>query len=252
MLMGSPGWVAPERLAGGQAVAASDIFGWGQLVAYAGTGRHPFGPGDPQQLTERTLTLAPDLTGLAEPLHSLASAALSKDPERRPTASALLTELLVPRQEPTAEMAVATLWETSFHASLATAPLAAAPPKKRRSRIPAAPFLWMGAGALVAAAILVVQQPWQGKSPAQRVEVTVPATVTQTARQADPNPGVRRTTPPVSSVSSTPKPTLPETSAPSSSVPTKTAEPKPTPSTSRVSPPAEEEQASPDAEPSAP
>ncbi|MEO5874777.1 MAG: protein kinase [Streptosporangiaceae bacterium] len=180
LLMGSPGWVAPERISGGQAVTASDIFGWGQLVAYAGTGRHPFGPGDPLALTERTMTLAPDLTGLTEPLRSLAHTALSKDPALRPTASALLASLLVPRGEPTAEMAVATLWESSAHAGLVTAPVRPAPPRSR-SWIRTAPFLWMGAGAVVAAAALVAFQPWSGEGPGQRVEVTVPTTVTRTA-----------------------------------------------------------------------
>jgi serine/threonine protein kinase len=249
MLMGSPGWVAPERLAGGQAVAASDIFGWGQLVVYAATGRHPFGPGDPHQLTERTLTLAPDLAGLREPLLGLTGAALSKDPLLRPTASALLSELLIPREEPTAEMAVASLWESSAHAGLATAPLETAVPKKGpRSWIRTAPLLWMGAGALVAASVLAFEQPWKDHAPAQRVEVTVPATVTQTAApQVAPTQGVRRSSPASSSASSsaTPRPTV-ETPA---SSPTVTTEPKPTATTSRAG---TTEPESPAAEPSTP
>jgi serine/threonine protein kinase len=225
MLIGSPGWVAPERLSGGAAVAASDIFGWGQLVAYAATGQHPFGPGDPQQLTERTLTLAPDLTGLREPLLSLVGAALSKDPLVRPTASALLSELLIPRDEPTAEMAVATLWESSAHAGMVTKPVKNA---SRRSWIRTAPLLWMGAGALVAAGALAVQQPWKDQGGTQRVEVTVPATVTQTARQVAPSQGVKRSSPAQSSVSSsaTPRPT---TEAPVGTGPAETPTPKPTP-----------------------
>ncbi len=233
MLMGSPGWVAPERLGGGQAVAASDIFGWGQLVAYTATGRHPFGPGDPQQLTERTLTMAPDLTGLREPLLGLVAAALSKDPLVRPTASALLSELLIPRDEPTAEMAVATLWESSAHAGLVTKPVKRA---SRRSWIGTAPFLWMGAGALVAAGALAFQQPWKDEAPTQRVEVTVPATVTQTAPQVAPSQGGRRSSPVQNPVtgSATPRPTteIPASSSPAASP---TATPKPTVTTSRTS-----------------
>ncbi|MFD0891876.1 serine/threonine-protein kinase, partial [Streptosporangium algeriense] len=32
-VMGSPGWVAPERLTGGPALPASDVFAWGCLIA---------------------------------------------------------------------------------------------------------------------------------------------------------------------------------------------------------------------------
>src|SRR5690606_22106257 len=44
-VMGSPGWVAPERLRGGPALPASDVFSWGCLVAFAATGHHPYGAG---------------------------------------------------------------------------------------------------------------------------------------------------------------------------------------------------------------
>lgn len=94
-VMGSPGWVAPERLTGGPALPASDIFAWGCLVAYAATGRHPFGAGDAEALARRVLADPPRLTGLPETLRPVVEAALAKDPGRRPGAADLLGALLV-------------------------------------------------------------------------------------------------------------------------------------------------------------
>lgn len=96
VVMGSPGWIAPERLAGLPATAASDVFGWGCLVAYAGTGRHPFGAGGADEITERIMHAEPDLAGLAAGLRGPVAAALAKDPRLRPTAGELLRMLLVP------------------------------------------------------------------------------------------------------------------------------------------------------------
>jgi len=44
-VMGTPGWIAPEQLRGGPVTPASDVFAWGCLVAFAATGRLPFGSG---------------------------------------------------------------------------------------------------------------------------------------------------------------------------------------------------------------
>ncbi|MFE9046560.1 protein kinase [Streptomyces sp. NPDC007818] len=47
MLTGTPGWISPEQYRTGSVGPESDVFAWGALVAYAGTGRHPFGTGAP-------------------------------------------------------------------------------------------------------------------------------------------------------------------------------------------------------------
>lgn len=93
-VMGSPGWVAPERCMGGPAVPASDVFAWGCLVAYAATGHHPFGSGEPDVVTRRILVEPPRLTGLPALLLPTVKAALAKDPADRPTAAELLLALL--------------------------------------------------------------------------------------------------------------------------------------------------------------
>ncbi|MEU7742820.1 protein kinase [Nonomuraea sp. NPDC049158] len=93
-VMGSPGWVAPERLTGGAAVPASDVFAWGCLVAFAATGHHPFGGGEADVLTRRILFEAPRVEGVPALLRPAVEAALAKAPGDRPGAADLLRVLL--------------------------------------------------------------------------------------------------------------------------------------------------------------
>jgi serine/threonine protein kinase len=94
MVVGSPGWIPPERLNRQPATPASDVFGWGCLVGYAATGHNPFGEGDLETLAERVLNGPPDLDGLEEPVRALVEQALAKDPAVRPTAAELLSSLV--------------------------------------------------------------------------------------------------------------------------------------------------------------
>jgi hypothetical protein len=93
MVVGSPGWIPPERLNRYPATSASDVFGWGCLVAYAGTGRNPFGGGDADEIAHRTLNEPPGLDGIRDPLHGLVAGALAKDPAVRPSAAEILERL---------------------------------------------------------------------------------------------------------------------------------------------------------------
>ncbi|GAA3548638.1 hypothetical protein GCM10022419_031140 [Nonomuraea rosea] len=93
-VMGSPGWVAPERLTGGTAMPASDVFAWGCLVAFAATGHHPFGGGEADVLTRRILFDAPRTENVPALLRPAVEAALAKDPADRPKAADLLRALL--------------------------------------------------------------------------------------------------------------------------------------------------------------
>jgi hypothetical protein len=94
VVFGTPGWMAPEQLAGQEATPAVDVFAWGALVAFAASGRPPFGTGPAEVLAERTFRQRPDLSGLAEPLRGLVAGAMDADPARRPGARALLLALL--------------------------------------------------------------------------------------------------------------------------------------------------------------
>ncbi|MEO3781793.1 serine/threonine-protein kinase [Actinocorallia sp. B10E7] len=94
-VLGTPGWMAPEVLVGGSATPAADVFAWGLLMAYAGTGRPAFGAGQALDVARRVVQDEPDLEGLEEGvLRELIRAALSKAPEERPTAPELMMRLV--------------------------------------------------------------------------------------------------------------------------------------------------------------
>ncbi|MCD0452819.1 serine/threonine protein kinase [Actinocorallia sp. API 0066] len=94
-VLGTPGWMAPEVLVGGTATPAADVFAWGLLMAFAGTGRAAFGEGQALDVARRVVQDEPDLHGLADgTLKDLVRAALSKKPEDRPTAPELMMRLV--------------------------------------------------------------------------------------------------------------------------------------------------------------
>jgi hypothetical protein len=96
-VMGTVGYMAPERFGPTAADAltpASDVFSWGAVIAYAGTGRVPFGVDTAPIVALRIMTQPPDLEGLTGPLRDLLEQALAKDPADRPTARDLLDRLL--------------------------------------------------------------------------------------------------------------------------------------------------------------
>jgi Protein kinase domain len=98
MFMGTPGYLAPEVIDGRGSGPASDVHSWGATVAYAATGRPPFGTGQFETIFYRIVHGQPDLDGLPAPLLSLVLRALSRDPARRPSAPQLheLTSRLDP------------------------------------------------------------------------------------------------------------------------------------------------------------
>ncbi len=115
-LMGSPGWMAPEQFGPGPVTAAVDIFVWGSLVAYAGTGRRPFGQGTVVEVVYRIRHEPPDLGGLEGRLRALVEACMDKEPERRPSARTLLLELLGDHADPDPQAAATQLLQRSWSA----------------------------------------------------------------------------------------------------------------------------------------
>ena len=89
-LIGTPGYLAPEILYGDDASTASDVHSWAATVAYAGTGRAPFGRGPSMAVMDRVRRGEHDLDGLRGDLHDVVEAALDPDPERRPTLGEIL------------------------------------------------------------------------------------------------------------------------------------------------------------------
>ncbi|QOS57792.1 serine/threonine-protein kinase [Thermobifida fusca] len=88
-ILGSPGWISPEQFHHRVPGPAADVFAWGGLVAYAATGRRPFGSGTLRQTVERVLHGEADLRGTPSLLLPWVQAALDTDPDRRPAAAEL-------------------------------------------------------------------------------------------------------------------------------------------------------------------
>ncbi|MFC4495862.1 DUF4328 domain-containing protein [Streptomyces ovatisporus] len=85
-LVGSPGFMSPEQVRGQQVTPASDIFCLGAVLAYAATGRMPFGTAESgvHALLFRIASEEPELSGLSGELYDLVAACLNKDPAQRP------------------------------------------------------------------------------------------------------------------------------------------------------------------------
>ncbi|GAB3109059.1 hypothetical protein GCM10027160_07850 [Streptomyces calidiresistens] len=98
--VGSPGFMSPEQVRGETLTPASDVFCLGSVLAYAATGRTPFGSTDSglHVLLFRVAEEEPDLDELPDGLRALVADCLAKDPAARPA-----TEALAERLAPVAE-----------------------------------------------------------------------------------------------------------------------------------------------------
>ncbi|MGE5135006.1 MAG: serine/threonine-protein kinase [Gemmatimonadota bacterium] len=86
MFMGTPGYLSPEVIEGQASSEASDVHAWGATVAFAATGRPPFGTGAYETIFYKIVNGQPDLDGAPAPLLPLLAAALARDPAHRPAA----------------------------------------------------------------------------------------------------------------------------------------------------------------------
>jgi serine/threonine protein kinase len=87
LVMGTPGYLAPEVIEGHPSSPASDVHCWGATMAFAATGHLPFGSGSYESIFYRIVSGRADLEGVPAPLVPLISAALARDPAHRPPAS---------------------------------------------------------------------------------------------------------------------------------------------------------------------
>jgi len=87
LVMGTPGYLAPEVIEGEPSSSASDVHSWGSTMSFAATGRLPFGGGSYETIFYRIVSGRADLTGVPAPLVPLISAALARDPSHRPSAA---------------------------------------------------------------------------------------------------------------------------------------------------------------------
>jgi hypothetical protein len=95
-LVGTPGWLAPEQVTAGEVTAASDIFSWAGLVAFAASARPPYGEGPSDAIIYRIVAEEPrvDYELIAPALRDLVREALAREPGARPSALRLRDELL--------------------------------------------------------------------------------------------------------------------------------------------------------------
>jgi hypothetical protein len=95
LVMGTPGYLAPEVIEGQPSSSASDVHSWGATMAYAATGRAPYGGGGDsyQTIFYRIVSGRADLSGVPAPLVPLLSAALARDPAHRPSAAWLSAQV---------------------------------------------------------------------------------------------------------------------------------------------------------------
>ncbi|MFE2297004.1 bifunctional serine/threonine-protein kinase/ABC transporter substrate-binding protein [Streptomyces sp. NPDC059445] len=96
MVVGTPGYLSPEQAEGrgGAGIGpASDVFSLGCVLAFAATGRAPFGSGAVDALLYRAVHDPADLEEVPEGLLQVLRRCLEKDPARRPDAGELVREL---------------------------------------------------------------------------------------------------------------------------------------------------------------
>nr|WP_237326568.1 serine/threonine-protein kinase [Streptomyces sp. CBMAI 2042] len=93
MVIGSPGFVAPEQILGEETGTGADVFALGCVLMYAATGQLPFGNGASNQhaVMYRIVESAPDLSQVGDAaLRELIGRCLTRKPAERPGVEALL------------------------------------------------------------------------------------------------------------------------------------------------------------------
>ncbi|MFE5124856.1 PQQ-binding-like beta-propeller repeat protein [Streptomyces sp. NPDC056669] len=81
---GTPAYMSPEQVAGGEHAAAGDVFALAGVLVFAATGCPPFGSGQPADLLYRVRYTDPDLSSLPEGLRAVLEPCFVKDPRQRP------------------------------------------------------------------------------------------------------------------------------------------------------------------------
>ena len=107
MVMGSPGFMSPEQARGREAGPPSDVFSLGAVLAFAATGREPFGSGSGEVLLDRVVSGEPDTDDLPRRIRPLVERCMISDQRRRPTAAQLLAELSTAESATRTQSAVA-------------------------------------------------------------------------------------------------------------------------------------------------
>lgn len=88
-MIGTVAWLSPEQITGQRATEQSDVFNLGMVLAYALTGRHPYGEGRPDAVMFRIAHGEPNLDSLPAKFSKLVKSCLTKDPNNRPSLPAV-------------------------------------------------------------------------------------------------------------------------------------------------------------------
>ena len=81
MFMGTPGYLAPEVIEGKPSGPAADVHSWAATMAYAATGRPPFGTGQFEAIFYRIVHGQPELDCMPAPLLPIVVACPGQGPE---------------------------------------------------------------------------------------------------------------------------------------------------------------------------
>jgi len=233
--LGTPAYMAPEQVSGGEVTPAVDVFAWGATLVYAANRMPPFGRDSIAVLAHRIVHEPPALGALTGSLRELVAECLDKDPARRPSAGVLLMRLLghstAPAEQqaptailaegvtaaavlpsrtgpgsrpggpPTRQVAAAALPET--HAMAATAattagPPVAAPPPERRRRLVMALAGLLAAVVLAGGVVALVAFHGHGRrTPVAGPTKTIYTSATTQDRQTPPSVAGKRSSSPV-------------------------------------------------------
>jgi hypothetical protein len=83
LVMGTRGYLSPEVVEGMEITDATDWWGWAATVAYAATGRPPFGTGSGELVMDRVRRGRVDLDRVPEPLGSMLTSVLTAEISER-------------------------------------------------------------------------------------------------------------------------------------------------------------------------
>ncbi|GIE31025.1 hypothetical protein Ait01nite_040700 [Actinoplanes italicus] len=202
-VLGTPAYLAPERLIGDAVVPASDVYALGVVLYRMLSGRSPWSSEDTRQMVEAHLyippTRLPPIVGVPDYVIRLCHRCLAKDPDQRPTADEAAEVLArgagirVVNDEPTVPVAVPsepTVLVRRKAAAATAAPGAAAPAKAKPRWRPVAAV----AAALVAGGAgvwVLMERPEQagaGGGVAAGTPVTSPAPPTRSGAAATAQP----------------------------------------------------------------
>ena len=155
-VIGTVTYMAPEQVRGEPIGPAADMFAWASTMAFAASGRPPFGAGGGVDVMYRIVNDEPELPPLPADLRALILACLAKDPADRPTARDGLLRLIGDQPAtPNRSAAVA-----SASAEQGSAVRKAGPPAGKRNQ---RRLLAIGGvvTAIVVAAGLAILSPWR-------------------------------------------------------------------------------------------